>query len=75
MFGGDGESVIYPCHSLVVHMDIRTGTQRFYVGHTDKVGVGECLLSLNVDMFVCDCKCKNKICTFSCGCIVLSTSF
>ena len=58
VFGGDGESVIYPCHSLVVHMDIRTGTQRFYVGHTDKVGVGECLLSLNVDMFVCDCKCN-----------------
>ena len=39
-------------------MDIRTGTQRFYVGHTDKVGVGECLLSLNTDMFVCDCKCN-----------------
>ena len=42
VFGGDGESVIYPCHSLVVHMDIKTGTQRFYVGHTGKVGVGEC---------------------------------
>ena len=40
VFGGDGESVIYPCHSLVVHMDIRTGRQRFYVGHTDKVGAG-----------------------------------
>ena len=37
LFGGEGESVIYPCHSLVVNMDIQSGQQRFYIGHTDKV--------------------------------------
>lgn len=32
---------MYPCHSLVVDMDISTGKQRFFVGHTDKVDTRE----------------------------------
>ena len=28
---------MYPCHSLVVDMDISSGKQRFFIGHTDKV--------------------------------------
>eukprot|EP00731_Ephydatia_muelleri_P028595 Em0020g239a len=37
IFSVDGCSIVYPCHSLVVEMDIETRVQRFFVGHTDKV--------------------------------------
>ena len=39
LFGRDGESVFYPCHCLVIAMEIKTGEQIFYIGHTDKVHV------------------------------------
>ncbi|XP_069726130.1 WD repeat-containing protein 90 [Phaenicophaeus curvirostris] len=29
--------VIYPCHAVIVALQIQTGDQRFFVGHTDKV--------------------------------------
>ena len=38
LFGSDGCSVVYPCHSLVVDMDVKSGRQHFFIGHTDKVG-------------------------------------
>ena len=37
LFSGDCKSVVYPCHSLVVDMDISSEKQRFFIGHTDKV--------------------------------------
>ena len=39
LFSGDDKSVVYPCHSIVVDMDITSGKQRFFIGHTDKVHV------------------------------------
>ncbi|XP_072416196.1 WD repeat-containing protein 90 isoform X2 [Chiloscyllium punctatum] len=32
-----GSTVAYPCHAIVVVMEIDTGQQRFFIGHTDKV--------------------------------------
>ena len=37
LFGADCDSVVYPCHSLVVDMEIASRRQRFFIGHTDKV--------------------------------------
>uniref|UniRef100_A0A8D2HT61 WD repeat-containing protein 90 n=1 Tax=Urocitellus parryii TaxID=9999 RepID=A0A8D2HT61_UROPR len=34
----DGTSVVYPCHAVIVVLHIDTGEQRFFLGHTDKVG-------------------------------------
>ncbi|XP_010121618.1 PREDICTED: LOW QUALITY PROTEIN: WD repeat-containing protein 90, partial [Chlamydotis macqueenii] len=30
-------AVVYPCHAVIVTLQLRTGEQRFFVGHTDKV--------------------------------------
>ncbi|XP_023663948.2 WD repeat-containing protein 90 isoform X2 [Paramormyrops kingsleyae] len=32
-----GDSVVYPCHAMIVSLEIATGEQRFFIGHTDKV--------------------------------------
>ncbi|XP_051789984.1 WD repeat-containing protein 90 isoform X2 [Erpetoichthys calabaricus] len=32
-----GVSVVYPCHAVITSMDVATGRQRFFFGHTDKV--------------------------------------
>ncbi|XP_057682899.1 WD repeat-containing protein 90 isoform X2 [Corythoichthys intestinalis] len=32
-----GDSVIYPCHAIVVSLKINSCEQRFFIGHTDKV--------------------------------------
>jgi hypothetical protein len=37
----DGKAVVYPCHAVIISMDIKSGYQRFFIGHTDKVsGIG-----------------------------------
>uniref|UniRef100_A0A8B9Q1W1 WD repeat-containing protein 90 n=1 Tax=Apteryx owenii TaxID=8824 RepID=A0A8B9Q1W1_APTOW len=33
----NNSAVVYPCHAVIVTMQIQTGEQRFFVGHTDKV--------------------------------------
>ena len=33
----NGASVVYPCHAVIISMEISTGHQRFFMGHTDKV--------------------------------------
>ena len=33
----NGACVVYPCHAVIVSMEVTTGHQRFFVGHTDKV--------------------------------------
>ncbi|XP_064528587.1 WD repeat-containing protein 90 isoform X6 [Pseudopipra pipra] len=30
-------AVVYPCHAVIVTLQLRTGEQRFFLGHTDKV--------------------------------------
>uniref|UniRef100_A0A8C4VBJ2 WD repeat-containing protein 90 n=1 Tax=Falco tinnunculus TaxID=100819 RepID=A0A8C4VBJ2_FALTI len=30
-------AVVYPCHAVIVALQIQTGEQRFFLGHTDKV--------------------------------------
>ncbi|XP_075686881.1 WD repeat-containing protein 90 isoform X2 [Rhinoderma darwinii] len=32
-----GCSVVYPCHAVIVVMNVESGEQRFFLGHTDKV--------------------------------------
>eukprot|EP00062_Callorhinchus_milii_P017741 gi/632970473/ref/XP_007901672.1/ PREDICTED: WD repeat-containing protein 90 [Callorhinchus milii] len=32
-----GSTVVYPCHAIVVAMEIETGRQKFFIGHTDRV--------------------------------------
>ncbi|KAM3917263.1 WD repeat-containing protein 90 [Leptodactylus fuscus] len=43
-----GCSVVYPCHAVIVALDVQSGEQRFFLGHTDKVSVlafnGSCSL-------------------------------
>lgn len=31
--------MVYPCHAVIVTLQIQTGEQRFFIGHTDKVSV------------------------------------
>ncbi|OBS82697.1 hypothetical protein A6R68_23340 [Neotoma lepida] len=33
----DGTSVVYPCHAVIVVLQVDTRQQRFFLGHTDKV--------------------------------------
>uniref|UniRef100_A0A8C8BFF5 WD repeat-containing protein 90 n=1 Tax=Otus sunia TaxID=257818 RepID=A0A8C8BFF5_9STRI len=33
----DNAAVVYPCHAVIVTLQIQTGEQRFFIGHTDKV--------------------------------------
>ncbi|XP_064636675.1 WD repeat-containing protein 90-like [Lineus longissimus] len=33
----NGKAVLYPCHAVIVSMDTKTGYQRFFIGHTDKI--------------------------------------
>uniref|UniRef100_A0A8C3GHI0 WD repeat-containing protein 90 n=1 Tax=Cairina moschata TaxID=8855 RepID=A0A8C3GHI0_CAIMO len=33
----DNSAVVYPCHAVIVTLQIQTGEQRFFTGHTDKV--------------------------------------
>ncbi|KAM6114117.1 WD repeat-containing protein 90 [Pterocles gutturalis] len=30
-------AVVYPCHAVIVTLQVQTGEQRFFIGHTDKV--------------------------------------
>ncbi|XP_068121033.1 WD repeat-containing protein 90-like [Hyperolius riggenbachi] len=43
-----GCSVVYPCHSVIVVLNVESGDQRFFLGHTDKVSTlalnGSCTL-------------------------------
>ncbi|XP_047466070.1 WD repeat-containing protein 90 [Mugil cephalus] len=32
-----GDEVVYPCHAIIVSMNISSNQQRFFIGHTDKV--------------------------------------
>ncbi|XP_030257051.1 WD repeat-containing protein 90 [Sparus aurata] len=32
-----GDAVVYPCHAIIVSMEISSNQQRFFIGHTDKV--------------------------------------
>lgn len=43
-----GSAVAYPCHAIVVVMEIDTGQQRFFIGHTDKVVVMHLLFLITV---------------------------
>ena len=36
LFTDDGGSVVYPCHSLLVVLEVSSRRQRFFIGHTDK---------------------------------------
>ena len=33
----NGASIVYPCHAIIVSMEVSTGQQQFFMGHTDKV--------------------------------------
>ncbi|XP_018863760.1 WD repeat-containing protein 90 isoform X7 [Parus major] len=35
----DSTAVVYPCHAVIVALLLKTGEQRFFLGHTDKVSV------------------------------------
>ena len=35
----NSSAVVYPCHAVIVTLQIQTGEQRFFTGHTDKVDV------------------------------------
>uniref|UniRef100_A0A669Q4A9 WD repeat domain 90 n=1 Tax=Phasianus colchicus TaxID=9054 RepID=A0A669Q4A9_PHACC len=33
----NNSAVVYPCHAVIITLQIQTGEQRFFTGHTDKV--------------------------------------
>ncbi|RMC17874.1 hypothetical protein DUI87_05543 [Hirundo rustica rustica] len=35
----DSTAVVYPCHAVIVALLLKTGEQRFFLGHTEKVSV------------------------------------
>ncbi|ESP04065.1 hypothetical protein LOTGIDRAFT_230310 [Lottia gigantea] len=37
LWAQEGTTVVYPCYAVVVAMKVDTGTQRFFIGHTDKI--------------------------------------
>ena len=55
----NGACVVYPSHAIIVSMEISTGHQRFFIGHTDKVPLylTTCLLasSSTINFLYSDC--------------------
>ncbi|XP_010000960.1 PREDICTED: WD repeat-containing protein 90 [Chaetura pelagica] len=37
LWTADNDTVVYPCHAVIVTLQIQTGKQRFFMGHTEKV--------------------------------------
>ncbi|XP_059181241.1 WD repeat-containing protein 90 [Centropristis striata] len=37
MWTKSGDAVVYPCHAIIVSMNISSNQQRFFIGHTDKI--------------------------------------
>ncbi|XP_022092508.1 WD repeat-containing protein 90-like isoform X1 [Acanthaster planci] len=37
LWTANGTHIVYPCHAVIVSMDVKSGHQRFFIGHTDKV--------------------------------------
>ena len=33
----NGGYIVYPCHAIIISMDVSSGQQQFFMGHTDKV--------------------------------------
>ena len=33
----NGGCIVYPCHAIIISMDVSSGQQQFFMGHTDKV--------------------------------------
>ena len=51
----DGNCIVYPCHALVVSINVVSGQQRFFIGHTDKVTSQSQLIYLLVFFRGCLC--------------------
>jgi WD40 repeat protein len=52
----DGESIVYPCHNLVVCMNVFSRKQDFFIGHTDKV----CSIAFNASTsLLASCQCSS----------------
>ena len=41
---------MYPCHAIIVAIDVSSGQQQFFMGHTDKVTVtmNKCIKLVNI---------------------------
>ncbi|XP_033641678.1 WD repeat-containing protein 90-like [Asterias rubens] len=37
LWTANGTHIVYPCHAVIVSMEVKSGHQRFLIGHTDKV--------------------------------------
>ncbi|XP_056285490.1 WD repeat-containing protein 90 isoform X2 [Pseudoliparis swirei] len=37
LWSRSGDAVVYPCHAIIVSLQISSNQQRFFIGHTDKV--------------------------------------
>lgn len=33
----NGSCIVYPCHAIIASIDVSSGQQQFFMGHTDKV--------------------------------------
>ena len=46
----NGSCIVYPCHAIIVVIDVSSGQQQFFMGHTDKVTVtmNKCIKLVNI---------------------------
>ena len=46
----NGSCIVYPCHAIIVAIDVSSGQQQFFMGHTDKVTVtmNKCIKLVNI---------------------------
>ena len=40
----NGSSIVYPCHAIIVSIEMSSGQQQFFTGHTEKVKLKSQLL-------------------------------
>ena len=43
----NGGCIVYPCHAIIVSIDVSSGQQLFFMGHTNKVLLKEFLEELD----------------------------
>ena len=40
----NGSCIVYPCHAIIVSIEVSSGQQQFFTGHTEKVKLKSQLL-------------------------------
>ncbi|KAJ7372639.1 WD repeat-containing protein 90 [Desmophyllum pertusum] len=49
----NGSCIVYPCHAIIVSIDVSSGQQQFFMGHTDKVLLKIAMANVGVGQASC----------------------